>query len=588
MPSANPAITVTIPAYNNEPVIAETIQSVLDQTFEDFELIIVNDGSTDRTEEVIKSFKDARIHYYTQENRGASDATNQAILKSRGKYIAILAGDDVCYPDRFQKEYDYLERTGAKAVFSWVDFIGDNSQILTGEHFAKNWFNHAPITRPQMLHHFFFNSNFLCTTTALIDRQVLIDSGLFRLTSAQLPDFTMWLTLIKKYELHILEEKLLKYRIRGDGENISGPSNNGRAYFEAVQIYRQMFDGVPVELFKEAFQDFIRKPDFSDGIEYELEKAFLYLKYDGNLPQIRTIGAEKLFNLLEDRQVLAVSERVYNFGIPQLYLVDKQVDVRGEHYQELEEWSKNLEAEYKKISRQHKGLEDNYHTLEGHYKGLEDNYRTLEGQHKKTVQELQGLAQRFGKEREALKVQLNQSLTEIEAKKAELSSTQLKFDKLTQNLETTQYTLELFEKDLRSLQATRAVRYSQAIGQLGKQLRGTRSSILGSVDKIQISQTGQLNVVGWVHLNHTEVEKVLVKLNETVLGEADYGLARPDVSAATRNKGMLNCGFKALLELDMTQIAPGTKTISVEVYAINGSTYQLAQLPLLARVVKGN
>src|SRR5579872_7310553 len=92
-----PLISVVLITYNHEKYIAEAIQSILDQTFTDFELIIVNDGSTDKTEEIIKSFNDKRINYIYQKNQGPSVTTNVGIMAAKGKYIAIMPGDDVCY-----------------------------------------------------------------------------------------------------------------------------------------------------------------------------------------------------------------------------------------------------------------------------------------------------------------------------------------------------------------------------------------------------------------------------------------------------------------------------------------------------------
>ncbi|MCX8124968.1 MAG: glycosyltransferase family 2 protein [Spirochaetes bacterium] len=101
-----PLISVTMTTYNHEKYIAEAVQRLLDQTFEDFELIIVNDGSTDKTEEMIKSFDDKRIRYIYQENMGPSAAANTAIKNARGKYIALMSGDDVCYPKRLEVQYN--------------------------------------------------------------------------------------------------------------------------------------------------------------------------------------------------------------------------------------------------------------------------------------------------------------------------------------------------------------------------------------------------------------------------------------------------------------------------------------------------
>jgi glycosyltransferase involved in cell wall biosynthesis len=92
-----------MPVYNVEKYVAESIQSVLDQTYSDFELNIVNDGSTDNTANVVRSFQDARIRLITQENKGVSVARNKGIEAALGDYIAFLDGDDLWCPDCLAK-----------------------------------------------------------------------------------------------------------------------------------------------------------------------------------------------------------------------------------------------------------------------------------------------------------------------------------------------------------------------------------------------------------------------------------------------------------------------------------------------------
>ncbi len=99
--------SVVIAVYNKEAYIAKTLQSVLDQRYTDFEVVVVNDGSTDSSEEVIKSFTDPRIRYFNQSNRGAGAARNAAIARSTAPYIALLDADDYWHPD-FLSEIDSL------------------------------------------------------------------------------------------------------------------------------------------------------------------------------------------------------------------------------------------------------------------------------------------------------------------------------------------------------------------------------------------------------------------------------------------------------------------------------------------------
>ena len=109
MQEAKPLVSIITPAYNAGSFIGETIESVLRQTYEHWEMIIVDDGSMDNTAEVVKSFSDPRVHYLHQKNAGQSSARNLAIEAAKGKYIALLDHDDIFYPDKLTKQVAYME-----------------------------------------------------------------------------------------------------------------------------------------------------------------------------------------------------------------------------------------------------------------------------------------------------------------------------------------------------------------------------------------------------------------------------------------------------------------------------------------------
>ncbi|MEO7308262.1 MAG: glycosyltransferase [Ferruginibacter sp.] len=108
MKSTDPKITVLMPAYNAEKYISAAIQSVLDQTFHDFELLIINDGSTDATEKIIRSFTDDRIRFINQANHGVAAALNMGLLNANSSLIARFDADDICFKERLQIQYEAL------------------------------------------------------------------------------------------------------------------------------------------------------------------------------------------------------------------------------------------------------------------------------------------------------------------------------------------------------------------------------------------------------------------------------------------------------------------------------------------------
>lgn len=123
-------VSVIMPAYNHEKYVGEAIESVLNQSFRDFEFIIINDGSIDLTGEIIKNYNDPRIRYFTQENQDASNTINRGLGLAQGKYISIINSDDVYHVDRLQYLINAIEKNNADFLITGINFIDENSTII--------------------------------------------------------------------------------------------------------------------------------------------------------------------------------------------------------------------------------------------------------------------------------------------------------------------------------------------------------------------------------------------------------------------------------------------------------------------------
>ncbi len=199
MISSNPLVSVVLSTYNDEIYIRESIDAVLGQTYKNFEFIIWNDGSTDATEEIIKSFKDDRIRYYYHENTGLGQALALACGKAKGKYIARIDGDDICLPYRLEKEITYLEtHLDVILVSSSVIYIDENGKTL-GRSYPWTW--NRNIKRQLNIVH-----------PAVMFRKDIYDRtcGYLDIKSAQ--DRILWSKMAKYGKFAIIKEPLIKYR----------------------------------------------------------------------------------------------------------------------------------------------------------------------------------------------------------------------------------------------------------------------------------------------------------------------------------------------------------------------------------------
>ena len=142
---ACPAVSVVMCVYNGERFLKDAIISILSQTFKDFEFIIWDDGSTDRSKAIIESIEDDRIRYFHHENTGLGKALNMACTEARGKYIARMDDDDVSLPDRLQTEYDFLENNPDYVLVStpayYINEVGEQigqTFLYTKDYLIKN------------------------------------------------------------------------------------------------------------------------------------------------------------------------------------------------------------------------------------------------------------------------------------------------------------------------------------------------------------------------------------------------------------------------------------------------------------------
>lgn len=209
----SPRLTVIMPAYNTALYIREAIDSILQQTFTDFEFIIINDGSKDNTLEVIKQYNDPRIRLIDQANKGLIDTLNEAILLAQSDIIARMDADDICYPERLQIEFDFLtQNPDYVLVGSQADIIDKDGNYLmplipighTHEEIKDRIDMKCPFIHP----------------CVMFRKQAVIDAGLYPKNALTFEDHLLWKKLLNFGKVCNLPQILLKARFNPESVTI--------------------------------------------------------------------------------------------------------------------------------------------------------------------------------------------------------------------------------------------------------------------------------------------------------------------------------------------------------------------------------
>ncbi len=263
-----PLISVILPVYNAELYVSESIQSVLNQSFSDFELIILNDGSTDGSERVILEFQDKRIKYVKNEtNLKLIDTLNLGLKLVQGKYIARMDADDIAFPDRFEKQITFLEKNPDYGlVGSFAECFGDTNGIM------KYVEEDQDIRFALLTHNPFIHSTIMVRSTVLKENNLA-----YKKDKLHVEDYDLWIQLLAFTKAKLIPECLIKYRVH---EN------------QVSNVHREM-QKLNAENLQKAYFNFVFK-----GIS--------------NLYEMRSIFYDKFFNeqillFVENRKKIKIS-----------------------------------------------------------------------------------------------------------------------------------------------------------------------------------------------------------------------------------------------------------------------------------------
>jgi glycosyltransferase involved in cell wall biosynthesis len=312
-------VSVILTSYNHEEYITEAITSVLNQTYKNFELIIWDDLSTDKSWEVISSFSDPRIRAFQNEkNMGGGGSANISKAINAGfasaEYIAIHHSDDVWETNKLEKQIEILEsHPEVGAVFSWAHLVDEYGKPFENKnHFYYKVFEQANKGRHEWLNHFFYKGNALCHPSAVIRKTCYDDVGLYRLGLSQLADFDMWVRFCLKHEIFVIPEKLVRFRVFESEKNVSGnrlPSRI-RIRFDYFQVYKNFCEIDSREEFLKVFPS-AEKYNSSGGFDNSYALGMVAIEHF--LAPVKLFGLQLLFEIINDPERAQKVEQLYGF-----------------------------------------------------------------------------------------------------------------------------------------------------------------------------------------------------------------------------------------------------------------------------------
>jgi glycosyltransferase involved in cell wall biosynthesis/predicted SAM-dependent methyltransferase len=246
-----------MPSYNHADYVAAAIRSIQQQSFQDFEIVVTDDGSTDGTPDIIAAFNEPRLKLkHFAANRGAAVATNDAIGRCNGEYLALLNSDDVFMPHKLERQVAFLDANPhIGAVFGYAEIIDkDGKRPDPGSPFNASVFEVENRSQIQWLRHFFLAGNCLCHPTMMIRRQCYDKVGTYDARFASLPDLHMWMRLVAAYPIHVLPEVLIGFRELPNAGNASAARLDGvlRTQWEESRV-RSHYSELAEDIFEAVF-----------------------------------------------------------------------------------------------------------------------------------------------------------------------------------------------------------------------------------------------------------------------------------------------------------------------------------------------
>lgn len=205
-----PKVSVVIPAYNCERFISTAIESVLGQTYGDYEIIVVNDGSTDKTDEVLSRYA-SKIKKIYQPNKGPAEARNTGIANSEGGYIAFLDQDDAWLPEKLRMQVEVMEKNNKLGLVYTDTYVLKDKEFGNADCLCRRSFQTRQPHRGSVIEYLFLD-NFIATSSVMVRKECFSEIGMFDPSVVPSEDYDRWLRIAADYEIDFVDAPLVKFR----------------------------------------------------------------------------------------------------------------------------------------------------------------------------------------------------------------------------------------------------------------------------------------------------------------------------------------------------------------------------------------
>lgn len=317
----NPLVSVLMSAYNHEKYVAAAVESVLNQTYGNYEFLVADDASSDNTVQELVRYEDRidEIHLFDE---NAVGRLNFLIERAKGKYIAIMNSDDIWEKDKLQMQVEYMENhPECGACFTGAACINESGELVKSPFLQEN------MTKERWMHYLFKNTNCLAHPSILIHREMycdLLNSGvpIFR----QLPDFWMWIRLLQKQEIHVVEKELIRFLVHEEGDNPNTSANTlenrVRTSWEINYLWYDAIKNMEEEYFREVFLDDMKNKEATGREEICCEKYFILKE---TVTYLAVAAIFYLYDIGQDREIIRTFQEKYGVTYQKLHEVCSEV-----------------------------------------------------------------------------------------------------------------------------------------------------------------------------------------------------------------------------------------------------------------------